>query len=87
MHGDDLVTSTKQIRQNVDTLFGFASGSPQQARFHRARIKNGKNFVAVSGQGNFNFSPSKFAGYIDNGIHHADRLRTRDGRQTDLQIT
>ena len=87
MDADSLVTSADQVRQNVRTLYGFAKGSALELKFHRSRIKNGKNFVALAGEPHFQFAPSKFAGYVGNGLHHADRLHQRDGRQTDLQIS
>ena len=87
MDPDQLVTSISGIKKNVATLGRFASGTPQERRFHKTRIKNGKNFVAVRETDGFAFSPSKFAGYENNGLQHADRLQQRDGRRTDVQIT
>jgi hypothetical protein len=87
MDQDQLVSSVGELKRNVDTLAGFASGSHTERRFHRARIKNGKNFVAVRGSVGVRFSPSKFAGYLNNGLHHTDRLQERDGRVTDVHIS
>ena len=87
MAEDELISVKRDILINIARLHQFSTGTPVERGFHRSRIKNGKNFVATESAEGWVFSPSKFAGYSNNGLHHADRLRQRDGRVTDVQIT
>jgi len=79
----ELVSSTEQIADNIETLYRYGeSTNYHERRFHDKRIKNGKCFVVVQVRDGFRYAPSKFAGYVANDINHADKLRERDGRRT-----
>jgi 5-methylcytosine-specific restriction protein A len=84
---DELVTSIGEIRENIWTMSSFDGGNSDEVKFHRARIKNGKNFIALKYREGYLFSPSKFAGYVGNGLDHGTRLSSRDGRVTDRRIS
>lgn len=83
---EKFVSTVDQIVHNVFALAQMACGDADERAFHHGRIKNGKLFVAVESQSGWMFAPSKFCGYINNGIHHADLLNERDGRSTNLRI-
>lgn len=84
----ELVSKVEQVLNNIETLYLYGeSASEGERRFHRARIKNGKLFAAMEVYGSFQFAPSKFAGYVDNDIRHAENLSDRDGRQTNIVLS
>ncbi len=84
----ELVSSTEQIVENIETLYRYGeSTDDSERRFHDKRIKNGKLFVAVQVGDGFRYAPSKFAGYVANDIRHADNLRERDGRTTNVVLS
>jgi len=82
----ELVETVEQIIRNVETLHSFGNGNPAEQTFHDGRIKNGKVFVAVKRDNVLKFSPSKFAGYIQNDLSHEAKLNERDGRITNNKI-
>ena len=86
MGGGDLVSAVDQIIENVFRLHTMRTGTQVERRFHDSRIKNGKLFVVVESQGNWAFAPSKFCGYLENGMHHSALLGERDGRKTNVVI-
>ncbi|MGH6873077.1 MAG: HNH endonuclease [Rhizomicrobium sp.] len=79
-----LVQTRAEIIANVKTLAAYASGSPQEREFHRGRISNGRVFIAHVRGDKYLFAPSRFAGYVDNGMLRLPKLR--DGRVTNKQI-
>ena len=84
---DGLATELRQVRGNVLRMAGFATGTAAEIEFHRGRIKNGKNFVAVKSNDGYLFSPSKFSGYANNDLTHMDKLDQRDGGVTNRRIS
>lgn len=83
-----LVSTVEQVLDNIKTLYLYGeSASKGERRFHDERMKNGKLFAVTQVHGNFRFAPSKFAGYVDNDISHADNLSDRDGRKTNTVLS
>jgi len=87
MKSEGLVTCTTEIRENVESMFRYAQGTSAEREFHRGRIKNGKNFVALAVNGRWLFAPSKFAGYAGNDPSHMQKLQRRDGGVTNKRIS
>jgi hypothetical protein len=87
MKSDGLVSRRAEIEANVAVMRGYAAGSGEEQAFHRGRIKNGKNFVAVRSDVGWQFAPSKFAGYAGNDTSHMNKLDDRDGGVTNIRIT
>jgi 5-methylcytosine-specific restriction protein A len=87
MKSENLVTSIGQVRDNVLAMVGFGQGTAAEVEFHRGRIKNGKNFVALKSRENYVFAPSKFTGYANNGLDHMDKLDDRDGGVTNRRLS
>ena len=85
---DELVSTVQQVVDNVETLFLYGeSPNIDERDFHNARIKNGKLFAVVQVHCSLRFAPSRFPGYVNNDIRHADNLRDRDGRKTNTALT
>jgi 5-methylcytosine-specific restriction protein A len=76
------VRSVGDVLANVRTLEGWRSGSPEEQKFFRNLIKNGKVFVAHIEHRNTCFAPSKFAGYLRNDFTHRRLRGDRDGKLT-----
>ena len=87
MKSDGLVTSVREVRENLDTMSSYATGSADERKFHRGRIKNGKNFVVERTADVWLFAPSKFAGYAANDTSHMSKLDDRDGGVTNRRLT
>lgn len=84
----ELVSTIEHIVDNIETLYLYGESINQDERkFHDARIKNGKLFAVVQVGRGFRYAPSKFAGYVNNDISHADNLRYRDGRKTNVALS
>lgn len=84
----ELVSTIEQVVENIETLYLYGESiNPDERNFHDARIKNGKLFAVIQDHRNFRYAPSKFAGYVNNDIRHADNLGDRDGRKTNLTLT
>lgn len=81
-----LVTSTGQIAANAITLHTMAYGTSLERQFHKARVKNGKVFVGLEHGSEWIFAPSRFCGYVDNGLHHLDLGTYRHGSETNIAI-
>lgn len=82
-----LVRDAAQIIEKVKTLNEYARSEDKRYRdFFNKRIKNGKWIVAVCEGRTHIFAPSKFAGYASNDISHENKLRTRDGGETNKAI-
>ncbi len=82
----ELVANADEIVSNVLRLHAMRSGSREERSFHERRVKNGKVFVALDFEGEVLFAPSKFSGYRNNHLHHADRLSERHGSDTNTRI-
>jgi 5-methylcytosine-specific restriction enzyme A len=84
----DLVSSIEEVIKNIDTLFRYGQSTNKAERaFHNKRIKNGKLFVVVQSDEEYRFAPSKFAGYAENDLDHAELLSQRDGRVTNRMLS
>ncbi|MEQ9565674.1 MAG: hypothetical protein RLN85_07685, partial [Pseudomonadales bacterium] len=84
----ELVSTVDQAVDNVETLYLYGNSIDQgERRFHDVRIKNGKLFAVVQVHRSFRFAPSKFAGYVNNDIKHAENLGNRDGRKTNRVLS
>tara|TARA_R110000850_G_scaffold109051_7_gene221832 strand:+ start:3742 stop:4563 length:822 start_codon:yes stop_codon:yes gene_type:complete len=84
----ELVSTIEHVVENIETLYRYGESINQDKRkFHDARIKNGKLFAVVQVHRSFRYAPSKFAGYVNNDIGHADNLSDRDGRKTNVVLT
>lgn len=83
----ELIESTDDAVQNILTLARYANGSAAEQEFHHDRIKNGKRFIAYKSQGDYLFSPSKFAGYKNNTTDHQYDLDNRDGGITNKRFS
>jgi hypothetical protein len=81
-----LVNSIEQIAANVVALHLMALGSAAERKFQQARVKNGKVFVAVETENGFVFAPSRFCGYVENGLHHLDPDTYRHGSETNIAV-
>lgn len=84
----DLVSTVQQVVDNVETLYLYGESSKgYERKFHDDRIKNGKIFAVLQTHHGLQFAPSKFAGYVNNDIGHAEDLRNRDGRKTNTVLS
>lgn len=84
----ELVSTIEHVVDNIETLYLYGESNDQDERkFHDARIKNGKLFAALQVRRSFRYAPSKFAGYVNNDISHADNLGDRDGRKTNVALS
>jgi hypothetical protein len=68
----ELVTSKAEIESNIRTMERLRTGSPEQHKFWKRRIKNNKYLVVLSGDGRYLFAPRVFAGYRNNGFNHSN---------------
>lgn len=84
---ESLVEQVEEVEANLRTLARFSSGTAEERRFFAGRIKNGKHFVGMPVDGTWLFSPSKFAGYKDNGLIHMALIGERHGRDTNRRLT
>ena len=82
-----LVSTKDQIFDNVIRLHAMATGTPEERAFHRSRVKNARVLVAVETEEGLIYAPSKFSGYRENGVHHADLLEERHGSTTNIYIS
>jgi 5-methylcytosine-specific restriction enzyme A len=84
---DKYVRKIEEVIENIITLNNYKTGDETEREFLRGRTKNGKLFVVLKKNGQYLFSPSKFAGYRGNNksIHLAD-LENRDGRNTNKAL-
>jgi 5-methylcytosine-specific restriction enzyme A len=82
----EFVETIADVVANIRTLDSYTRGNAAEHKFSRARIKNGKLFVALPTDQGYLFAPSKFVGYKNNDMRHAELLFERDGRETNVEV-
>jgi hypothetical protein len=66
---------------NIRTFDAYQMGSDDQKRFHKRRVKNVENFIAIKVDGRDTFTPTHFAGYKDNNNENYTPSAQRQERE------
>jgi hypothetical protein len=82
------VESLNEIKVNMETLDKYlASKKDPEYTFAINLIRRGTCFIAMEKNGKYRFYPSRFIGYLNNGMNEHLNNRKKDGRVTNPAIS
>ncbi len=83
-----LVRNIEEILENMQTLDeSLISNNMQIQEKAKKLIKGGRCFIACKSDGIYRFYPSRFVGYFNNTIEKHETNETKDGRETNPEIS
>ncbi|WDQ35768.1 HNH endonuclease [Paenibacillus marchantiae] len=75
------IFSLDHLLINIKTLLSYSTSSEKsKQKFYLDLVKNGQCYVVAEVNGSLTFTPSRFAGYIDNNFEEHDGDRGHGGR-------
>lgn len=81
------IKNKEQLIKNLDLIEQYLQDSDDIYNAMAKLIGNGKVFVAYVVGGQYHFAPSRFVGYKDNSLVKHRASKTKDGRDTNREIS